>query len=32
MPSFGGKIPAYQIWQIVTYVRSMSTQKEEKPK
>ena len=24
MPSFGGKIPSYQIWQIVTYVRSMS--------
>jgi cytochrome c oxidase cbb3-type subunit III len=26
MPSFSGKIPSYQIWQIVTYVRSMSPQ------
>lgn len=26
MPSFGGKVPSYQIWQIVTYVRSMSPQ------
>ena len=26
MPSFGGKIPSYQIWQLVTYVRSMSPQ------
>jgi cytochrome c oxidase cbb3-type subunit 3 len=25
MPSFGGKIPSYQIWQLVTYVRSMSS-------
>lgn len=24
MPSFGGRIPAYQIWQIAAYVRSMS--------
>ena len=24
MPSFGGKIPDAQIWQIVAYVRSMS--------
>jgi len=24
MPSFRGKIPDYQIWQIVAYVRSMS--------
>lgn len=24
MPSFGGKIPSYQIWQLVTYVRNMS--------
>jgi cytochrome c oxidase cbb3-type subunit III len=24
MPSFGGKIPDYQIWEIVAYVRSMS--------
>jgi cytochrome c oxidase cbb3-type subunit III len=24
MPSFGGKIPTDQIWQIVAYVRSMS--------
>jgi cytochrome c oxidase cbb3-type subunit 3 len=24
MPSFGGRIPEYQIWWIVAYVRSMS--------
>ena len=24
MPSFAGKIPSPQIWQIVTYVRSLS--------
>lgn len=24
MPSFGGKIPDYQVWQIAAYVRSMS--------
>jgi cytochrome c oxidase cbb3-type subunit 3 len=24
MPSFGGKIPDYQVWQITAYVRSMS--------
>ncbi len=24
MPSWGGRIPEYQIWQIVTYVRSLS--------
>ena len=24
MPSFGGKIPENQVWQIVAYVRSMS--------
>ncbi|MFP5245503.1 MAG: c-type cytochrome [Thermoanaerobaculia bacterium] len=24
MPSFGGKIPDYQIWQIAAYVRSLS--------
>ncbi len=24
MPSWGGRIPAYQIWQIVAYVRSMN--------
>ena len=24
MPSFGGKIPDYQVWQLVAYVRSMS--------
>jgi cytochrome c oxidase cbb3-type subunit 3 len=24
MPSFGGKVPDYQIWQIAAYVRSMS--------
>ncbi len=26
MPSFRGRIPDYQIWQIVAYVRSMSGQ------
>jgi cytochrome c oxidase cbb3-type subunit III len=26
MPSFGGKIPETQVWQIVAYVRSMSGQ------
>jgi len=24
MPAFGEKLPAYQIWQLVAYVRSMS--------
>jgi len=24
MPSFGGKIPNYQVWQIAAFVRSMS--------
>jgi cytochrome c oxidase cbb3-type subunit 3 len=24
MPSFGGHIPSYQIWQIVAYVRSLA--------
>jgi cytochrome c oxidase cbb3-type subunit 3 len=24
MPTWGGKIPEYQVWQIVTYVRSLS--------
>src|SRR5436190_1281526 len=24
MPSFGSKIPDYQVWQIVAYVRSLS--------
>lgn len=24
MPSFGGKIPDYQVWELVAYVRSMS--------
>jgi cytochrome c oxidase cbb3-type subunit 3 len=24
MPSFGGKIATYQVWQLVAYVRSMS--------
>ncbi len=24
MPSFGGRIPDNQIWQLVAYVRSMS--------
>ncbi len=26
MPSFGGKIPEYQVWELVAYVRSMSGQ------
>jgi cytochrome c oxidase cbb3-type subunit 3 len=26
MPSFSGKIPSYQIWQIVAYVQSMPMQ------
>jgi cytochrome c oxidase cbb3-type subunit 3 len=26
MPSFRGKIPRFQVWEIVTYVRSMSGQ------
>ena len=26
MPSFQGKIPDYQVWQLVAYVRSMSGQ------
>ncbi len=26
MPSFAGKIPDYQVWEIVAYVRSMSGQ------
>jgi cytochrome c oxidase cbb3-type subunit 3 len=24
MPSFGGKVPAFQVWQLAAYVRSMS--------
>ena len=24
MPTWGGRIPEYQIWQIITYVRSMN--------
>ena len=24
MPSFGGKIPDYQVWEIAAYVRSLS--------
>jgi cytochrome c oxidase cbb3-type subunit 3 len=24
MPSFAGKMPSYQVWQLVTYVRSLS--------
>ena len=24
MPSWGGRIPEYQVWQIVAYVRSMN--------
>jgi cytochrome c oxidase cbb3-type subunit 3 len=31
MPSFGGKIPQYQIWQLVTYVRSMSPEASKQP-
>jgi cytochrome c oxidase cbb3-type subunit 3 len=31
MPSFGGKVPQYQVWEIVTYVRSMTAQKQETP-
>ena len=26
MPSFGGRIPDDQVWQLVAYVRSMSGQ------
>lgn len=26
MPSWGGRIPEYQIWEIVTYIRSISGQ------
>jgi cytochrome c oxidase cbb3-type subunit 3 len=26
MPSFGGKIPDYQVWELAAYVRSMSGQ------
>jgi cytochrome c oxidase cbb3-type subunit 3 len=26
MPSYGGKIPEYQVWELVAYVRSMSGQ------
>lgn len=26
MPSFGGKLPEYQVWELVAYVRSMSGQ------
>jgi cytochrome c oxidase cbb3-type subunit III len=24
MPTWGGRIPEYQIWQIVSYVRSLN--------
>jgi len=24
MPTWGGRIPEYQVWQIVTYIRSMN--------
>jgi cytochrome c oxidase cbb3-type subunit III len=24
MPAFGAKLPAYQVWQLVTYVRGMN--------
>jgi cytochrome c oxidase cbb3-type subunit III len=24
MPAFGGRVPEYQVWQIVSYVRSMA--------
>ena len=26
MPSFGGRIPEYQVWELVAYVRSLSGQ------
>ena len=26
MPSFGGRLPDYQVWELVAYVRSMSGQ------
>jgi cytochrome c oxidase cbb3-type subunit 3 len=26
MPNFGGKLPDYQVWELVAYVRSMSGQ------
>ena len=26
MPSWGGRIPAYQVWQIITYVRSLNNE------
>lgn len=26
MPSFAGKVPTFQVWQIVAYVRSLSGQ------
>lgn len=26
MPSYGGKLPEYQVWELVAYVRSMSGQ------
>jgi cytochrome c oxidase cbb3-type subunit III len=26
MPGFGGKLPEYQVWELVAYVRSMSGQ------
>ncbi|HWR53839.1 MAG TPA: c-type cytochrome, partial [Bryobacteraceae bacterium] len=26
MPAFGSKVPEYQIWQLVAYVRSLSGQ------
>lgn len=26
MPSWGGRLPEYQIWELVTYVRSLSGQ------
>lgn len=26
MPSFGGKLPNYEVWQLVAYVRSLSGQ------
>lgn len=26
MPSWGGRIPEYQVWQLVTYVRSLNQQ------
>jgi cytochrome c oxidase cbb3-type subunit 3 len=26
MPSWGGRIPEYQVWQLVAFIRSMNNQ------